>query len=308
MAIPHVSDEVAIGFEHGDVRRPIILGALFNGVDKPGADLVKDTSSVAARFPRDLDIATKKKTLLTGTEDITVKSETGTFDARRAGKDIKLASQERHDHDRGERRPDQGDRQGRRRDQRQRPAEDHLDGARDGRVQRRAAAQGLGHPGPGLRRPAALRRHGDDRMSAQLGSGLAFPLGVDQRGAIALATGETDIEQAIAIILSTSPGERPMRPEFGCAVHEHVFDVLDPAAFGAIESAVRAAIERWEPRASVQAIDFDLDQQSEGCLNIVLTYEIPDVPGVRNLVHPFYIIPEEEGPEGEVVDAEVVAW
>ena len=58
----------------------------------------------------------------------------------------------------------------------------------------------------------------------------------------------------------------------------------------------------------MQAVDFDLDRQSEGCLNIVLTYEIPDVPGVRNLVHPFYIIPEEESPAGEVVDAEVVAW
>ena len=145
-------------------------------------------------------------------------------------------------------------------------------------------------------------------MTELLGSGLSFPLTVDRRGGIALATGETDVDQAIEIILSTAPGERPMRPEFGCAVHEHVFDVLDPAAFGAIESAVRAAIERWEPRASVQAIDFDLDQQSEGCLNIVLTYEIPDVPGVRNLVHPFYIIPEEDGPAGEIVDAEVVAW
>ena len=145
-------------------------------------------------------------------------------------------------------------------------------------------------------------------MAEILGSGLAFPLQVDRRGGIALAHDETDVEQAIHLILSTAPGERPMRPEFGCAVHEHVFDVLDPAAFGAIESAVRAAIERWEPRASVQAIDFDLDQQSEGCLNIVLSYEIPDVPGVRNLVHPFYIIPEEEGPDGEIVDAEVVAW
>ena len=92
VSLPHVNDEVAIGFEHGDVRRPVILGALFNGVDKPGADLVKDTSSVAARFPRDLDIATKKKTLLTGTEDITVKSETGKFDLA-AKADIKLASQ-----------------------------------------------------------------------------------------------------------------------------------------------------------------------------------------------------------------------
>jgi phage baseplate assembly protein W len=144
-------------------------------------------------------------------------------------------------------------------------------------------------------------------MSSQLGSGLAFPLGVDQRGAIALVDGETDIAQAIGIILATAPGERPMRPEFGCAVHDHVFDVLDPSAFGAIESAVRQAIERWEPRATVTAVDFDLDRQSEGCLNIVLTYEIPDVPGVRNLVHPFYVIPEEEGAE-EIVDAEVVRW
>jgi phage baseplate assembly protein W len=144
-------------------------------------------------------------------------------------------------------------------------------------------------------------------MSGQLGSGLAFPLGVDQRGAIALAQGETDIAQAIGIILATAPGERPMRPEFGCAVHDHVFDVLDASAFGAIESAVRTAIERWEPRATVMDVDFDLDQQSEGCLNIVLTYEIPDVPGVRNLVHPFYVIPEEEGAE-EIVDAEVVPW
>jgi hypothetical protein len=144
-------------------------------------------------------------------------------------------------------------------------------------------------------------------MSSQLGSGLAFPLGVDQRGAIAIVDGETDIAQAIGIILATAPGERPMRPEFGCAVHDHVFDVLDPAAFGAIESAVRQAIERWEPRATVTAVDFDLDRQSEGCLNIVLTYEIPDVPGVRNLVHPFYVIPEEEGAE-EIVDAEVVQW
>ncbi|HTJ34318.1 MAG TPA: GPW/gp25 family protein [Dactylosporangium sp.] len=144
-------------------------------------------------------------------------------------------------------------------------------------------------------------------MSSQLGSGLAFPLGVDQRGAIAIVDGETDIAQAIGIILATAPGERPMRPEFGCAVHDHVFDVLDPAAFGAIESAVRQAIERWEPRATVTAVDFDLDRQDEGCLNIVLTYEIPDVPGVRNLVHPFYVIPEEEGAE-EIVDAEVVRW
>jgi uncharacterized protein involved in type VI secretion and phage assembly len=91
VTLPHVNDEVAIGFEHGDVRRPVILGALFNGVDKPGADLVKESSSLASRFPRDLDVATKKKTLLTSGEDITVKSEKGKFEVT-ADADMKLTA------------------------------------------------------------------------------------------------------------------------------------------------------------------------------------------------------------------------
>jgi uncharacterized protein len=144
-------------------------------------------------------------------------------------------------------------------------------------------------------------------MSEFLGSGLAFPMGVDQRGAVGLVSGEDDIAQAIAIILATAPGERPMRPEFGCEVHDHVFDVLDAEAFGAIDSAVRRAIDRWEPRATVVGLDFDLGRRHEGCLGIVLSYEIPEVPGVRNLVHPFYIIPEEDGAV-EIIDAEVVQW
>ena len=91
VALPHVNDEVAIGFEHGDVRRPVVLGALFNGVDTPGADLVKTTSSVAARFPRDLDVATKQKVLLSAGEDITVQSEKGKLEVS-AQADVKLTS------------------------------------------------------------------------------------------------------------------------------------------------------------------------------------------------------------------------
>ena len=91
VSLPHVNDEVAVAFEHGDVRRPIVLGALFNGVDTPGADLVKDTSSLASRFPRDLDVKTQKKTLLTAGEDITVKSEKGKFEVE-AQADMKLTS------------------------------------------------------------------------------------------------------------------------------------------------------------------------------------------------------------------------
>ena len=140
-----------------------------------------------------------------------------------------------------------------------------------------------------------------------IGRGWAFPMRVGPTGGIGMVEREREIEEAIRLVLGTAPGERPMRPEFGCAVHDHIFDVLDASAFGAIESAVREAIERWEPRASVVAVDFDLGGRHEGRLDIVLTYEIPEVPGVRNLVHPFYVIPEEEGLE-EIIDAEVVSW
>jgi phage protein D len=91
VAIPHVNDEVAIAFVHGDVRRPIIIGALFNGMDKPGADLVKVTSSLASRYPRDIDVATKMKTLYGSDMGIDVKSATGPI-AVAAGTELKLTA------------------------------------------------------------------------------------------------------------------------------------------------------------------------------------------------------------------------
>jgi len=90
-ALPEVNDEVVIAFQQGDVRRPFVLGAVFNGKDTPGADLVKKTSSFAARFPRDLDVATKEKVLLDGTNGVTVKSSKGPIEVA-ANKDLKLTA------------------------------------------------------------------------------------------------------------------------------------------------------------------------------------------------------------------------
>jgi uncharacterized protein len=132
-------------------------------------------------------------------------------------------------------------------------------------------------------------------MSELLGSGLAFPLSVDHRGAIAMAVGETDVEQAIEIILGTAPGERPMRPEFGCAVHDLVFDTIDAAMVGRMDTAIRGALDRWEPRIEVMAIDFDLSHTSDGRLDILITYRLRATNNQRNLVYPFYVIPAEEG-------------
>ena len=132
-------------------------------------------------------------------------------------------------------------------------------------------------------------------MSEILGSGLAFPLQVDPRGALALARGEDDIEQAIELILSTAPGEREMRPEFGCAVHDLVFDTIDAAMIGKLETAIRAALDRWEPRIDVMGLDFDLSSMGDGQLVITIDYRVRATNHQRNLVYPFYVIPEEEG-------------
>ena len=131
-------------------------------------------------------------------------------------------------------------------------------------------------------------------MSDILGAGLRFPLGIDHRGSVALARGEDDIEQAIWIILGTAPGERPMRPEFGCDVHDFVFEAVDAATIGRIEGAIRGALDRWEPRIEVQGIDFDLDQVDAGRLAITINYSVRATNTKRNLVYPFYVIPGDE--------------
>ena len=123
-------------------------------------------------------------------------------------------------------------------------------------------------------------------MTELLGSGLAFPLQVDERGSIALAHAEGDIDQAIELILGTAPGERPMRPEFGCEVHDFIFDTID--------AAIRSALGRWEPRIEVTEIDFDLSGAGEGRLDITIKYRIRATSSERNLVYPFYVIPAEE--------------
>ena len=131
-------------------------------------------------------------------------------------------------------------------------------------------------------------------MTEIIGSGLAFPLQVDRRGGIALARDETDIEQAIELILGTAPGERPMRPEFGCGVHDFVFDSIDASTVGRMELAIRDALDRWEPRVIVDTVEFNLDEVGEGRLIIDIGYHVRATNNMRNLVYPFYVIPAEE--------------
>jgi len=127
-----------------------------------------------------------------------------------------------------------------------------------------------------------------------IGTGVAFPLRVDAGGALALVQDEEDVHEAIELILGTSPGERPMRPQFGCAVHDYVFETVDAYTVGRLERAVRIALDRWEPRIEVLAVDIDPSQADRGELPIEITYRLRATNDVRNLVYPFYVIPAEE--------------
>src|SRR3954467_1917070 len=131
-------------------------------------------------------------------------------------------------------------------------------------------------------------------MTDILGSGIAFPLQVDRRGGIALARDERDIAQAIQLILGTAPGERPMRPEFGCGVHDFVFDSIDANTIGNMEQAIREAPARWEPRIEAKNVAFDAAEAPSGLLTIDITYEVRATNTACNLVYPFYVIPAEE--------------
>ncbi len=131
-------------------------------------------------------------------------------------------------------------------------------------------------------------------MSEILGTGIAFPLQLARRADLALVENLTDVEQAICVILGTAPGERAMRPEFGCKVHDFAFDTIDAALVGRVETEVRRALARWEPRIEVRTIDFDLSAINDGVLIVNVVYRIRATNQARNLVYPFYAIPEEE--------------
>ena len=87
---------------------------------------------------------------------------------------------------------------------------------------------------------------------AFLGRGWTFPVGVNPAtGRIAMSEAEQDIREAIRIILATAPGERLMRPDFGCGIHELVFAPISRATLGLFESRIRESLLKYESRVEV---------------------------------------------------------
>jgi len=134
------------------------------------------------------------------------------------------------------------------------------------------------------------------RMSDFLGVGWAFPPRVDARGRIALARQERDIEEAIQMILLTPKGQRVMRPEFGCRIHDLLFAPNDATTAGLATYYVEEALGMWEPRITVDEVTAQVDPADSGRLLIAIRYQIKATYDSRTLVFPFYRIPGESVP------------
>ena len=123
-----------------------------------------------------------------------------------------------------------------------------------------------------------------------LGVGWKFPVEVNMKeGKVALSKYEDDIKEAIWIILSTAKGERVMRPNFGCGIHEMVFQTINMENLGIIERTVREALTLYEPRIDIARIDINLDQAQLGRLLIGIDYKVRSTNNQFNIVYPFYL-------------------
>jgi len=149
-----------------------------------------------------------------------------------------------------------------------------------------------------------MLRHDNSIGKEILGVGWHFPVRADRRlegesaapargrGGIAFVRHEKDIEQAIHIVLSTSKGERRMRPTFGCDIHSLVFAPANATTFGLMRNYVEEALAVWEPRIAVRQVEV-LPADTDGRVDISVTYEVLSTKDERTLVYPFYRLGEE---------------
>jgi len=122
-----------------------------------------------------------------------------------------------------------------------------------------------------------------------LGVGLKFPVQLDDAGRLALSRYENDIQEAIWIILSTARGERVMRPEFGCGIHDYLFEPNNTRTAGLVAYAVEEALTRWEPRIVLNEVSAQADDDDPTVLLVVIDYTVRETDSRYNLVYPFYL-------------------
>lgn len=125
-----------------------------------------------------------------------------------------------------------------------------------------------------------------------LGTGWAFPIATDQRGRLAMVSGVQAVQQSILMILMTPKGQRVMRPEFGCQIHELLFAPNDASTLGLASYYVHEALSTWEPRIELVKVEANVDPAFAERIIIGIEYRLLADHSVHSLVFPFYRLPE----------------
>jgi uncharacterized protein len=120
----------------------------------------------------------------------------------------------------------------------------------------------------------------------------------DDTGSIKLTDGAEDLDRSIRMVLLTAPGERRMRPDFGCRISDLLVEPVTAQLLGLIAEAVRDSLARWEPRIAVDDVQSAVDPDDSTLIRMTISYRVRATNDRRNLVYPFYVIPHE--PEAEI--------
>lgn len=142
------------------------------------------------------------------------------------------------------------------------------------------------------RAPAELDRH-------FLGQGWAFPPAFEPHGrAVRVVSQVQDVEESLRILMFTAPGERVMQPNYGCGLHRLVFEVVNESTLTEMRSVIEKAVLFFEPRVTLDAVDFDFEDPLQGVLRIHLAYTVRSTNSRHNMVFPLYM-QEGRGARGD---------
>ena len=124
---------------------------------------------------------------------------------------------------------------------------------------------------------------------AYTGEGFGFPVKVDRDGRLVRVVDNAAIDRSIELILRTAKGERMMRPDFGSDLHTFIFKPLTEANRRRMGTAVKAALQKWEPRVRLLEVDVRVSPKGPNIAEISIDYEVRETHTRRNLVFPFYL-------------------